>query len=84
MYETRTSPRARRLPRSGYDVDGDPARLSGDHLDLASVDTGADREVEAGHRVADRHRAPDGPRGPVEHGEEPVPRCVDLMTAEPS
>ena len=54
-----------------------------DRLDLAGVHADADVDPERRHRRYDRRRAPDRARWPVERGEEPVPRRVDLHAAVP-
>src|SRR6186713_3345859 len=72
--------RLRRDPRS--DRDRDPRDLSVQQLAFACVQSGADFESELSHLLGDRARAPDRAGRPVERGEEPVARRVDLLAAE--
>src|SRR5262245_42486742 len=63
------------------DRDRDAGDLLVDDLALAGVEPGAELEPQLGHRVPDRARAADRTRRPVEAGEEPVARRVQLDAA---
>ena len=51
-------------------------------LDLARVDTRPDREALGCRAIPDRARALNGPRRPVEEGQEAVARCRHLQPPE--
>ena len=70
----------RRHARAG--VDGDARDLAVHALAFAGVQPGAHLDAELAHRLDDRARAGDRPRGAVEAREEAVARGVDLDAAE--
>jgi hypothetical protein len=53
------------------------------HFDLARVQSGTDVDPELTYPVTDGHGAADGSGWTVEHREEPIPRGVHLVPAEP-
>src|SRR5439155_1308530 len=65
------------------DVDSDASHRVPSELDLTRVQTGPHLEAQRSDRVADRTRAADRPRGPVEDREDAVAGSVDLPSMEP-
>src|SRR4029453_18193260 len=65
------------------DVDGDPAHLPVDRLDLSCMNAGSGLETDCGHPLGDRLGDAHGASRPVERREEPVACGVDLVAPEP-
>jgi len=68
---------------TGADVNRDAADLFADDFALARVQAAPDFEPERAQLVVNPARAADGAGWPVEGGEEPVARAVDLPPPEP-
>ena len=66
----------------GCRMDGDAADVVRDQFDLARVQAGPHLEPEFGDAVADRGRAADRARGPVEQDQKPIAGLLDLPAAE--
>lgn len=71
--ETRISFRPATAANARPDIDGNPAHLVVDRLDLASVYAGSNIEPERADSPEDRPCATYRTSRPVEGGEEPVP-----------
>jgi hypothetical protein len=72
VAETKISPAGATPQDAGGGVDGDPAQIARDSLDLAGVDAGPDHQADALGRVADGSCAAHGKLRPVESREHAV------------
>src|SRR4029453_2985424 len=75
-----TRPGGRHHP--GGDVDGDPADVVAEQIDLAGGQPHPHPQAQGGEAGPEAVAGPDGPGGPVEGGQEPVPGGLDLAAPE--
>ena len=71
-----------RLGDPDGNVDGDTSYVGVDHLAFAGVQAGPRLQSDPSGRVADAHRAMDGPARAVEPGEDALAPASDLLASK--
>ena len=73
--------RCQRTYPSG-NVDGQTPQIVASHLTLTCVKTQVKIDPERRSGVGNGQRTANRPRGPIERGNKPITRCIDLLAAE--